>query len=280
MDRGWVKFYRKMVDWEWYREPNTAHLFFHLVLMANRKDGKWRGITVPRGSLVTTFRGLAEQTGMSVRNVRTALNHLISTHDVTQQSTKEYTLLKVENYDLYQSGDTESDTQVTHKRHTTDTQPTRNKKERSKEVKKERREGTANISEIITSFTADPELSRSLSAFFSVLGKEKALTDQIVQSHLNDLRALANGDIGLMRHIAGESVAKGWKGFYKSSLERYHGSKPKTAGQLPDWYSDKGDQTPATPEQQEQVREMCRKLREGKEKPEPDPIPSLDDLPF
>lgn len=135
MDRGWVKIYRKEVDWEWYKEPLTAHLFNHLVLMANRKDGKWRGITVPRGCLITTFRGLAGQTGLTLQQVRTSIKRLISTHDITQESTKEYTLLKVENYDIYQCDDTGSNTQATHDQHTANTQATLNKNVRSREVK-------------------------------------------------------------------------------------------------------------------------------------------------
>lgn len=104
MDRGWVKSYRKQTDWEWYKVPNTAHLFHHLVLMANHKDGKWQGVDVPKGSLITSISQLSSQTGLSKQQVRTALKHLISTHDITQQTTAKYTLLKVENYELYQTG--------------------------------------------------------------------------------------------------------------------------------------------------------------------------------
>lgn len=121
MDRGWVKCYRKEIDWEWYKVPNTAHLFHHLLLMANHKDGKWRGIDIPKGCLITSLDKLSSQTGLTKREVRTALKHLISTHDVTQKTTPRFTLLKVENYEKYQAGDTLSDTVATQLRHSSDT---------------------------------------------------------------------------------------------------------------------------------------------------------------
>ena len=102
MDRGWVKSYRKQTDWEWYKVPNTAHLFHHLLLMANHKDGKWRGIDVPKGCLITSISKLSSQTGLSVKEVRTALNNLIQTKCVAKSTTHRYTLLKVENYEMYQ----------------------------------------------------------------------------------------------------------------------------------------------------------------------------------
>lgn len=102
MDRGWVKCYRKEIDWEWYKVPNTAHLFHHLLLMANHKDGKWRGIDVPKGCLITSLDKLSSQTGLSVKEVRTALNNLIRTKCVAKSTTHRYTLLKVENYEMYQ----------------------------------------------------------------------------------------------------------------------------------------------------------------------------------
>jgi hypothetical protein len=43
--RGFVAFPRGLIDWEWYTEPNTARLFFHLLLTANWQEKQWQGIT-------------------------------------------------------------------------------------------------------------------------------------------------------------------------------------------------------------------------------------------
>lgn len=74
--RGFVAFPRGLTEWEWYTEPNTARLFFHLLLTANWQEKQWQGITIHPGELVTSQSQLAKQLGLSVRNVRTALEHL------------------------------------------------------------------------------------------------------------------------------------------------------------------------------------------------------------
>ena len=79
---GHIKIDRKILDWEWYSDINTCRLFIHLLLKANWKDGRFQGTEVPRGSLVTSYNSLAKDTGLSVKNVRTALNHLETTGEV------------------------------------------------------------------------------------------------------------------------------------------------------------------------------------------------------
>ena len=123
-NEGYVKLHRKMIKWEWYEDINTKVLFLHCLLRANYKDQKWRGSTVKRGSFATSIRHLAKETGLTERQTRTALEHLISTHEVTQQSKGNYSIITVVSYDKYQNTDTENDTRPTQKRHTTDTRPT------------------------------------------------------------------------------------------------------------------------------------------------------------
>lgn len=77
--RGFVAFPRGLIDWEWYTEPNTARLFFHLLLTANWQEKQWQGITIHPGELVTSQSQLAKQLNLSIRNVRTALEHLQAT---------------------------------------------------------------------------------------------------------------------------------------------------------------------------------------------------------
>lgn len=132
---GWVKVHRKIETWEWYKEPKTAHLFQHLIRRANHKDGKWKGVTVPTGCLITSIRKLSQQTGLTEMEVRTALKHLKLTHDITQSSTNKYTLIKVENYIKYQSDNTLPNNQITHRQHSDNTVITTNKN--NKNEKKE-----------------------------------------------------------------------------------------------------------------------------------------------
>ena len=38
VQRGWIKSYKKKLDWEWFTEPLTAHLFDYLLHAVNYED--------------------------------------------------------------------------------------------------------------------------------------------------------------------------------------------------------------------------------------------------
>ena len=102
MDSGWIKVHRKMTEWEWYQDSNTCRLFLHLLLTVNRKPGKWRGVDVPIGAKITSREKLAKETGLSQQQIRTALNKLESTSEITKSTTSTYTLIQLTNYEKYQ----------------------------------------------------------------------------------------------------------------------------------------------------------------------------------
>lgn len=100
---GHIKIDRRILEWEWYKDLNTCRLFFHLLLRANWKDGRFQGMEIPRGSLVTSYNNLAAETGLSVKNVRTALKHLETTGEVAVNRHSKFSVVTIKNYNLYQS---------------------------------------------------------------------------------------------------------------------------------------------------------------------------------
>ncbi len=102
--RGFVAFPRGLTDWEWYTEPNTARLFFHLLLTANWQEKQWQGIIIKPGQLVTSQSQLAKQLDLSVMQVRTALKHLEQTNHITVKTGPKYSLVTLKNYDLIEEG--------------------------------------------------------------------------------------------------------------------------------------------------------------------------------
>lgn len=118
--RGFVAIPRGLTDWEWYTEPNTARLFIHLLLTANWQEKQWQGITIHPGELVTSQSQLAKQLNLSIRNVRTALDHLQLTGWVTVKTGSKYSIVTIENYASVIGGDRQSDRQVTGCRQATD----------------------------------------------------------------------------------------------------------------------------------------------------------------
>jgi len=91
-----------MVSWEWYDDINTKTLFIHCLLRANHAHKKWRGIDVPPGSFITGRKALSTETKLTEQQVRTCLNRLKSTNDITIKTTSKYSLVTVVNWDFYQ----------------------------------------------------------------------------------------------------------------------------------------------------------------------------------
>lgn len=103
MHRGYVKLHRKFKQWEWYRDSNVKILFLELLLTANHSATKFKGFNIPAGSVVTGRNALAEQTGLSAQQVRTALNKLKSTSEITSQPTHDFSIISIVNWNDYQS---------------------------------------------------------------------------------------------------------------------------------------------------------------------------------
>ena len=94
----WIKLYRKFKEWEWYGDVVVMAVFIHLLLSANWKPKKWKGITINTGEVVTSIASLAEELNISVRQTRTALDRLQECHAIDKQTTNKFTLIKVLNY--------------------------------------------------------------------------------------------------------------------------------------------------------------------------------------
>lgn len=110
--------------WQWYKDPNTAHLFKHLLLIANHTTSQLKGNTIMRGQLITTINDLSNDTGLSVRNIRTVLSRLEIFGDISTKSTNKFTFITICTYDEYIDIEGKNDKQVTNDRQTTDKQLT------------------------------------------------------------------------------------------------------------------------------------------------------------
>lgn len=112
-DRGFIHLHRKILEWEWYDDANTLRVFLHLLLKANFKTVKWHGTTIPAGGLITSYATLAQELRLSVREVRTAINHLKTTGELTSKTTSKYTVIKLAKWRDYQTQATSKTTSET-----------------------------------------------------------------------------------------------------------------------------------------------------------------------
>ena len=123
-----------MVEWGWYKDNNTKAVFLHLLLIASYEKTTFLGHQIRPGQAVIGRRSLAEDLGMSEQSVRTALNHLKSTNDITIKSTNKFSIVTIVNWASYQScvDDTNQQNNQPANQRPTNNQP----HSRNKEVKK------------------------------------------------------------------------------------------------------------------------------------------------
>ena len=112
MNNGFIKLHRDLLNWEWYTSPETCHVFIYCLLKASHKDRSWRGIPIRPGQFIAGREKIAEETGLSVQTVRTCINRLKSTKELTTQSTRKYTLITVCNWETYQTQDESANQQT------------------------------------------------------------------------------------------------------------------------------------------------------------------------
>ena len=102
LQNGFIALHRSLLSWGWHTDPATGWLFVNLLLMANWTDSEWQGMTIERGQLVTGRKALAAQTGLSEQTVRTSLNRLKSTNEITIASTNKFSVITIVNYGKFQ----------------------------------------------------------------------------------------------------------------------------------------------------------------------------------
>ena len=108
--KGFVKVHRGITEWEWYKDTNTKSLFLHCLFMANYEEKWWQGRVIKIGQFPTSINSLAYETGLSIQNVRTSLNKLELTGELTREITRGknsfYTIITVNNWKEYQLSNT------------------------------------------------------------------------------------------------------------------------------------------------------------------------------
>lgn len=100
-----VKDYESTLSWEWFTNPNTAHFWEYVRLVASPIDTTYRGIPVKRGELIRTLKQMSAETGLSEWSIRAAIKNLTKTGEIHSQATNKYHRIKVHNYAFFQDSD-------------------------------------------------------------------------------------------------------------------------------------------------------------------------------
>ena len=141
-DNGYMKLFRKISEWEWYDDPVTFKVFLHFLITARWQDGSWHGIEIKRGEVLESLPSIAQKNGLTVQNVRTAIQHLLNTNSITIRKAGRCHVYRVSEYEKYQGQhdyQQESNREVTENQQESNREVTAHKESKeSKEGKKER----------------------------------------------------------------------------------------------------------------------------------------------
>jgi len=136
MTGGYLKLFRSIDQWEWYKDSYTKSLFFHCLIRSNHKPNNWRGIDVESGSFITSLDTLSYELGMSVHQIRIALKHLQKTNEIVIKTTNRFTQIFVVKWAYYQGSYDDDDKQMANKRQASDKQVATNKNDKNEKKDK------------------------------------------------------------------------------------------------------------------------------------------------
>ena len=128
MHKGYIRLWRKFKDWEWYDVDNMVRVFIHLLIHANYTDKPWRGKLIKKSQFWTSIDKLSKELNLSYRSIRTCLDNLEKTNEITRKPTNEGTMVTLVNFDTYNDEETitdkRNDNPTANHRQTTDKPPT------------------------------------------------------------------------------------------------------------------------------------------------------------
>lgn len=117
--KGWIALHRQFTQWEWFDKPEMVQLFIYLLISATHEEMQWRGVTIKRGQIVTSLDKIKAATGLSTSKIRTCLERLKLTNEIASETTNQYRVITICNYDKYQNvgetSDKQDDKQIANK---------------------------------------------------------------------------------------------------------------------------------------------------------------------
>jgi hypothetical protein len=137
MYRGYVKLWRKLIDAGWLKQPKLCAFWIWCLLKASHKEMDiivgYQTVHLMPGDFVFGRHKASEELEMSERSIRTNLDFLEKSQNVTIKTTNKYYIISIINWQVYQSeeltNDQQNDQPLTSKR------PASDHKQECKELK-------------------------------------------------------------------------------------------------------------------------------------------------
>lgn len=115
---SWIKVHRSKLNWEWFTEPKVAHFFEYCLLKASYNDYKWKGHTYSPGQFPFGLNKASIETGLSIQSIRTCLDKLKSTNELTIKTSRQGSVITIVNWEKFQEITNETTNQITNDQQT------------------------------------------------------------------------------------------------------------------------------------------------------------------
>jgi hypothetical protein len=137
VNKGYIKLWRKSIEAGWLTNHKLWVFWSWCLMKASHKEldmvvGCQRVHLMP-GEFVFGLKAAAKETCISIQSIRTLLNFLKTSQNITLKSTNKFSIISILNWDTYQNEENEINTQIN--KQLTNNQQTTNNKQECKELK-------------------------------------------------------------------------------------------------------------------------------------------------
>lgn len=143
-EKGWLKLYRCLIEKPIWKctTPEQKAILITLLCMANHEEKEWiwqgKKYKCKPGQFITSLKSIAEKSGTSIKNVRTALKNFEQIYEFSaSESTNKNRLVTITNWELYQSREGKAASRTASKRQASGKQVATNKNDKNYKNDKE-----------------------------------------------------------------------------------------------------------------------------------------------
>ena len=95
------RFDENTLHFDWFDEYQSRHLWIYLLLTANTEPVAFKSTVIDKGELMVTLASLSTATGLTVSQVRTALEKLTHSNCIEVKTTNKYTVIKIIDFEAF-----------------------------------------------------------------------------------------------------------------------------------------------------------------------------------
>ena len=99
----YIKLDRNIMSWRWFKDPTTLAVWIWLLISASIDTQEYRDLKIERGQVCATYSKISQDMGLSIKQVRTAIQHLTKTGEIEKiGQTQNYPIFNIVGFSRYQ----------------------------------------------------------------------------------------------------------------------------------------------------------------------------------